>query len=112
MEIIIQNLIRQQRPYYLPQGNPIKGIDNQYWLVFKHRDADNLLQNIISILSFKGKQATHKVLRIDSRAAKIFTYSPKQQGDVPSPALLRTANRQRIEQFLERSSLYRRSTDY
>jgi hypothetical protein len=100
METIIQNLIRQQRPYYLPQGNPIKGIGNQYWLVFKHRDADNLLQNIISIFSFKGKQATHKVLRIDSQAAKIFTYIPKQQGDIPTPALLRTANRPTIEQFL------------
>ncbi len=33
LEAIIQDLIRKERPYYLPQGSPIKGIDNQYWLV-------------------------------------------------------------------------------
>ena len=50
LEQAIQNIIRKQRPYYLLQGNPIKGIDNQYWLVFKHRDADNLLHNFITFL--------------------------------------------------------------
>ncbi|GEM_PF-4655344 len=48
LEQAIENIIRKQRPYYLLQGNPIKGIDNQYWLVFKHRDADNLLHNFIT----------------------------------------------------------------
>lgn len=40
LEAIIQDLIRKERLYCLPQGNPIKGLDNQYWLVFKHRDTD------------------------------------------------------------------------
>ncbi len=40
----IQNLIASQRPYYHLQGTPIRGIDNQYWLVFKHQDADSLLK--------------------------------------------------------------------
>jgi hypothetical protein len=46
LETVIQNLIRKQRPYYLLQGNLIKGIANQYWLIFQHRDADNLLQKL------------------------------------------------------------------
>lgn len=67
LENVIQDLIRRQRPYYLPQGNSIKGIDNQHWLVFKHRDADNLLLNIVTFLGIGGKHATHKLLRIDPR---------------------------------------------
>jgi hypothetical protein len=107
METIIQNLIRQQRPYYLPQGSPIKGINNQYWLVFQHRDANNLvnsIKSIISVLGFKGKQDSHKVLRVDPSSARIFTYIPKQQGDVPSPALLRTGTLYVIEKFLQLES--------
>ncbi len=46
LETVIKDQIRQQRPYYLLQGNPIKGVNNQYWLVFQHRDAENLLHNI------------------------------------------------------------------
>ncbi len=49
LDAVIQDLIRQQRPYYLPQGNPIKGVGSQYWLTFQHRDADkggNFLKNI------------------------------------------------------------------
>jgi hypothetical protein len=38
IENVIAELIRKQRPYYLPEGSPIKGIDNQHWLIFKHRD--------------------------------------------------------------------------
>lgn len=34
LEAFIQNLTRQQRPYYLPQGSPVKGVGGQYWLVF------------------------------------------------------------------------------
>jgi hypothetical protein len=104
IETTLQNLIRRQRPYYLPQGSPIKGLNNQYWLVFKHRDANNLVQNIISLFSFKGKQATHKVLRVDPYSAKVFTYIPKQQGDVPSPTLLRTGSLAIIEKFLSLES--------
>jgi hypothetical protein len=104
IETTLQDLIRSQRPYYLPQGSLIKGLNNRYWLVFQHRDAQNLVQNIISLLGFKGKQASHRILRVDLDTAKIFTYVPKQQGDIPSPALLRTANLTIIEKFLNLES--------
>jgi hypothetical protein len=104
IETTLQNLIRSQRPYYLPQGSPIKGLNNQYWLVFQHREVNNLVQNIISLLRFKGKQATHKVLRVDPYSARVFTYIPKQQGNVPTSALLRTANLSVIEKFLNLES--------
>ena len=48
LEAVIQDLIRQQRPYYLPQSSSVKGVGGQYWLVFRHRDADkggNFLKN-------------------------------------------------------------------
>ncbi len=57
LEAVIQDLIRQQRPYYLPQGSSVKAVAGQYWLVFRHRDADkgsNFLKNIVSLLGFKG----------------------------------------------------------
>lgn len=107
MEAVLQTLIRQQRPYYSPLGSPIKGLDNQYWLVFKHRDADNLLRNIVSVLGFKGKQATHRVLRVDPRTAKVYTYNPLKQGDVPSNALLRTGKVDIIQKFLQLESTTR-----
>lgn len=69
LDTVIQNLIRKQRPYYLLQGSPIKGVDNQYWLIFKHRDADNLLHNIVTFLGIGGFHATHKLLRIDTKSA-------------------------------------------
>ena len=102
LEAIIQNLTRQQRPYYLPQGNAIKGVGGQYWLVFQHRDLDKdgFLKNIVSLLGFKDKAVSHKVLRIDPSTAKIYTYNPRTPGDVPSPALLRTGNPKIIEKFL------------
>jgi hypothetical protein len=104
LENVIAELTRKQRPYYLPQGSPTKGIDNQYWLIFKHRDADNLLKNIVSFLGFGGKQATHKLLRIDPHSAKVYTYSPLNQGDVPSIALLRSGKLATIEKFLKQES--------
>ena len=61
LETVIQDLIKQQRPYYHPQGDYIKGINNNYWLVFKHRDAENLLQNIVSFLGLK-KHSTYKLV--------------------------------------------------
>lgn len=103
LETVIQDLIRQQRPYYLPQGNPIKGVGGQYWLTFRHRDADkggNFLKNIVSLLGFKDKAVPHKVIRIDPSTAKIYTYNPRTPGDLPSPALLRTGNLKVIEKFL------------
>lgn len=84
LDTVIQNLIRKQRPYYLPQGNPIKGVDNQHWLVFKHRDADNLLHNIVTFLNIDDKHATHKLIRIDPKSAKIITYTPIRDGNLPS----------------------------
>jgi hypothetical protein len=34
LDAVIQDLIRQQRPYYLPQGNLIKGVGNHTGLFF------------------------------------------------------------------------------
>jgi hypothetical protein len=104
LDTVIQDLIRKQRPYYLPQGNLIKGIDNQYWLVFKHRDADNLLLNIVTFLGIGGKHATHKLLRIDPKRAKVFTYTPRFTGSIPSTTLLRTSPLSAIAPFLELES--------
>ncbi|MGQ9871961.1 hypothetical protein [Leptodesmis sp.] len=107
IETVIQDLIRQQRPYYLPQGIPIKGVGGQYWLVFRYRDADkmlggggNFLKNIVSLLGFKDKAVPHKVIRIDPSAAKIYTYHPRTPKDLPSPTLLCTGNLKIIEKFL------------
>jgi superfamily II DNA or RNA helicase len=103
LDPVIQDLIRQQRPYYLLQSNPIKGVGGQYWLVFQHRDADkggNFLRNIVSLLGFKDKAVPHKLIRIDPTTAKIYTYNPRTPGDIPSPALLRTGNLKVIEKFL------------
>ncbi len=101
LDTVISDLIRKQRPYYLLQGSPIKGIDNQYWLIFKHRDADNFLHNIVTFLGIGGKQATDRLLRIDLKSAKIFTYTPHQEGNLPSLTLLRTSNLATIEKFLQ-----------
>lgn len=105
LENVIQELIRKQRPYYLPQGSSIKGVDNQYWLIFKHRDTDNLLHNIVTFLGIGGKHATHKLLRIDPKSAKVFSYTPRQPGNLPSVTLLRTSNLTTIEKFLQRESV-------
>lgn len=104
LENFIQDLIRKQRPYYLPQGSPIKGVENQYWLIFKHRDADNLLHNVVKFLGIGNKQATHKLLRIDPKSAKVFEYTPYQPGN-PTSTLLRTSNLTTIEKFLQRESV-------
>ncbi|MCY7323722.1 MAG: hypothetical protein LH660_18445 [Phormidesmis sp. CAN_BIN36] len=103
LEAVIQDLIRQQRPYYLSQGSPVKGVGGQHWLVFRHRDADkggNFLKNIVSLLGFKDKAVPYKIFRIDPGTAKIYTYNPCQPGDLPSPALLRRGNIKVIEKFL------------
>lgn len=103
LEAVIQDLTRQQRPYYLPQGSSVKGVGGQYWLVFQHRDAEkggSFLKNIASLLGLKGKPATHKLIRIDPQTARIYTYAPRKPGNIPSPALLRTANLKIIDGFL------------
>ncbi|AFY92533.1 helicase-related protein [Chamaesiphon minutus] len=101
LETVFNQQIRNQRPYYLPVGQPIKGIDGRYWLVFVHRDAEEatVVKRFFKRL-VNGKQATHKLLCIDPHAAEIHTYLPKQSGDIPSPALLRTAGLDLIEKFL------------
>ena len=110
LEAVIQELIRKQRPYFLVQGSPIKGVDNQYWLIFKHRDADNFLHNIVSFLGIGGKNATHKLLRIDLKKAKVFEYTPRIAGDLPSVALLRTSRLRIIEKFLNQESVTKEKT--
>ena len=104
LENVIQNLIRQQRPYYLLQGKPIKGVSNQHWLVFQHRDADNLLRNIISFLGIVDKHSIYKLIRIDLNTAHVFEYTPKREGNIPNNTLLRTSNLSVIEQFLQLES--------
>ncbi len=104
LETVISDLIRKQRPYYLLQRNPIKGIANQYWLVFQHRDAENLLHNIVSFLGIFEKHSTHKLIRIDLNTAHIFEYTPKREGNIPSVTLLRTSKLTVIEQFLQLES--------
>jgi Helicase conserved C-terminal domain len=100
LENVISDLIRKQRPYFIIQGNPIKGTGDRIWLVFKHRDADNLLRNIVTFLGLKGKQVTHKLLCIDPKTAKVSEYSPRRPGNLPSATLLRTGNLKAIENFL------------
>jgi hypothetical protein len=64
LEAIIQDLIRNERPYYSPQGNPIKGLDNQYWLVFKQRFITIFLKNkAMSLVSPCCGLAISKALR-------------------------------------------------
>jgi len=96
---VIQDLTRKQRPYYLLQEPEIKGIDHNYWLIFKHRDADNLLKNIVSFLGLT-KHSSYKLIRIDLNNAHIFEYTPKREGNLPNTTLLRTSNLTVIEQFL------------
>ncbi|MEM9217289.1 MAG: helicase-related protein [Cyanobacteria bacterium P01_F01_bin.150] len=109
LETVIQSLQRQQRPYYVLQGKPIKGINNQYWLVFRHRDfgkSGGILGGIASLLGIKGKKqpSSHRLLRIDLDAARIYTYVPRQDGDIPSTTLLRTAISNVVERFLLQES--------
>ena len=107
LETVISDLIRKQRPYYLLQGNPIKGINNQYWLVFQHRDGENLLHNIVSFLGIFEKHSTHKLIRIDLNTAHIFEYTPKREGNLPSTTLLRTSKLIIIEQFLKLENAFK-----
>ena len=101
LETVFNNQIRSQRPYYLPVGNPIKGVGDRYWLIFEHRDnGDNKPFQQIFTRLFNSKQASHKLLCIDSQTAEINIYLPKQPGDIPIPALLRTGGIDLIKQFL------------
>lgn len=106
LDTVIQTLERQQRPYYLLQGTPIKGVNKQYWLIFRHRDLDkpdSLLSGIASLFGFKetNKPPSHRILRIDLDSAKVYSYIPRQDGDIPTTALLRTAIPKVVERFLK-----------
>ncbi|MDJ0773370.1 MAG: helicase-related protein [Mastigocoleus sp. MO_167.B18] len=105
LEQAIEDIVCKQRPYYLLQGNPIKGVDNQYWLIFKHRDADNLLHNFITFLGIGDRHAPEKLLRLDPKNANIFEYTPLQEGNLPSATLLRTSKLNIIEKFLKKESV-------
>jgi hypothetical protein len=98
---VIAKIIKQQRPYYFLQGNTIKGIDTQYWLIFKHRDADNFLNNIVSFLGLVGNHHNYKLIRIDLNTAHLFYYAPKNEKNLPNNTLLRTSKVEVIEKFLE-----------
>lgn len=115
LETVIQTLERQQRPYYLLQGTPIKGISNQYWLIFRHRDLDKssgLFSGIASLFGFKetNKLPSHRILRIDLASAKVYTYRPRQDGDIPTNALFRTAIPKVVERFLKLEGSHKEST--
>ena len=102
LDSLIQDIARRQRPYYLPQGNAIKGLDNQTWLIFQHRDGDNLLKNVVAFLGLnKGKKdASHRLIRIDPNQAKSHTYIPRKSGNLPTIATIRTSGLSTIEAFL------------
>jgi superfamily II DNA or RNA helicase len=104
LESVIQDLIKNQRPYYLPQCEAIKGISQQYWLVFKHRDADNLFKNVLTF--FTKHDPTYKLMRIDLNTAHIFEYIPKKDKSIPTTTLLRTSGLPIIEKFLNINNAY------
>jgi Helicase conserved C-terminal domain len=98
LDTVIADLIRKQRPYFLLQGTPIKGINHQYWLVFKR--PESLLRNIVTFIGLGNKNATYKLLRVDPQNAKIFEYTPRRPENVPSTTLLRTEKVKFLEKFL------------
>jgi hypothetical protein len=104
LDNVIEELKREQRPYYFLEGSVIKGLENQYWLIFKHRDADKgggFIDTVASFFGFKGQQAnSHRLLRIDPQEAKVYTYVPRQQGNIPSSAFIRSRRPQGITQYL------------
>lgn len=107
LEAAIQDIIRKQRPYYLLEGNFIKGVDNQYWLIFKHRDAENRLHKVITFLGLGDKHVAYRLLRIDPKSAKVFEYTLLKDGNLPSPTLLRTSKLNLIEKFLKKERFYK-----
>jgi hypothetical protein len=106
LDNLIQEITRRQRPYYLPQGNPIKGLDNQLWLIFQHRDSDNLFKNVVTFFGIGKKDASHRLLRIDLNSAKVYTYTPSKNGNLPALATLRTDSLSAIEPFLTIEDTY------
>ncbi|MDX2272080.1 MAG: DUF4926 domain-containing protein [Cyanobacteriota bacterium] len=110
LKLVLQELIRRQRPYYLPEGSPIRGLDNQHWILFnKHRDADSLFKRLANFLRFGDKQSQYKFLRIDFQTATITEYIPRPNYDLPSRTLIRTAKLSTIEEFLQKVSTTKES---
>ena len=103
LDQVINEIKRRQLPYYQPESDAIKGVDNQYWLVFKHRDAGNKFKDFFSLRLFGigEKPKTHKLIRIDLNDASIYEYIPKKPDNIPSLVLLRTNKVSRLEIFLE-----------
>lgn len=102
LQTVLENLARNQRPYYFLQDNKvIKGLNNQYWAVFKHRDSDNLIRNIFNFFSLIESQPPYKIFRIDLNTAHLIEYTPKRNDNIPSITLFRTSRLDIIEQFLE-----------
>ncbi len=106
LDNLIQDITRRQRPYYLPQGSPIKGLDNQLWLIFQHIDNDNLFKNAVIFFGLGKKDASHRLLRIDLNSAKVYTYTPRKNGNLPALATLRTDSLSAIEPFLTLEDTY------
>jgi hypothetical protein len=110
LDNLIQDITRRQRPYYLPQGSPIKGLDNQIWLLFQHRDnnhdSDNLFKNVVTFFGLGKKDASHRLIRIDPNSAKIHTYTPRKNNNLPALATLRTDSLSAIEPFLTLEDTY------
>lgn len=104
LESVIQELINKQRPYYLPQCEAIRGVKNQYWLVFKHRDGDNFFKNVIGF--FTKNDPLYKLIRVDLNTAHIFEYFPKKEKDVPTTTILRVSSPSTIEKFLKLEHSY------
>lgn len=105
---VLDDLIRKQKPYYAPIEPPIKGLNNQYWIVFKYKrysEADNLINTIASFLRLRDKPSSHKILRIDLNTADVYEYIPKSDNNIPSATLIRTRNSEAIESFLNRINL-------
>ncbi|AIE76085.1 helicase-related protein [Synechocystis sp. PCC 6714] len=103
LDQVINEIKRRQLPYYNLEGDAIKGVDNQYWLVFKHRDAGNKFKEFFSLRLFGigEKPKTHKLIRINLNDASVYEYIPKKPDNIPSLILLRTNKISRLEAFLE-----------
>jgi Helicase conserved C-terminal domain len=97
---VILEITRKQRPYYYQFGKTIKGINNQFWLIFKHRDADNLITNIASFLRLTDKNTNYHVIRVDLNNALVYEYIPKKENNLPTSTVFRTSELNVIESFL------------
>ena len=103
---VFEKIIHKLQPYYYLKER-IKGIDNQYWLLFEHQDAGNLLHDIVTDLSVVESHSTYKVIRVDLNIAHVFEYVPKREGNIPNNTLLRTSSITVLEQFLKIENVFK-----